>query len=341
MPGQSGGYNGGNMVGYYYEDSVNSSFSHTASYAYDALDRLTSAVAPDNPTYNLTFSYDRYGNMSCTQNQQTQGLCPQYSFNSANNRITDSGFTYDDAGNLTGDGTNTYQYDAEQHAATVNGGSTVGFTYNALGLRVQSRWPSGTGDFLYDPNGTWQGVANDMSEVYLGSRLVAVPDRFGETLFPHVNLLDSITMETYYNGAVGTDAMISPWGNWWQTAGLIDFQFAGTIWTDTAASVDYASYRFYRYDLGRWPSPDPLGGDITNPQSLNRYAYALNNPTTLTDPLGLDAAYCGTTGRVSAPWSECQSIRANVGPAWRQDHAVQVHHDTRNEDSRANGQAAR
>jgi hypothetical protein len=34
-------------------------------------------------------------------------------------------------------------------------------------------------------------------------------------------------------------------------------------------------------------SPDPLGGDITNPQSLNRYAYVMNNPTTLTDPLGL------------------------------------------------------
>ncbi len=30
---------------------------------------------------------------------------------------------------------------------------------------------------------------------------------------------------------------------------------------------------------------DPLGRQITNPQSLNR--YALNNPTTLTDPLGL------------------------------------------------------
>ncbi|MGH9354082.1 MAG: hypothetical protein ACRD2G_18285, partial [Terriglobia bacterium] len=34
-------------------------------------------------------------------------------------------------------------------------------------------------------------------------------------------------------------------------------------------------------------TPDPLGGDISNPQSLNRYAYALNNPTTLTDPTGL------------------------------------------------------
>ena len=45
----------------------------------------------------------------------------------------------------------------------------------------------------------------------------------------------------------------------------------------------------------RWLMPDPTGGDVTNPQSLpdfagifdNRYAYALNNPTSLTDPLGL------------------------------------------------------
>ena len=30
-----------------------------------------------------------------------------------------------------------------------------------------------------------------------------------------------------------------------------------------------------------------MGGDLTHPESLNPYAYALNNPTTLTDPLGL------------------------------------------------------
>jgi hypothetical protein len=39
-------------------------------------------------------------------------------------------------------------------------------------------------------------------------------------------------------------------------------------------------------NAGRWLTPDPMGGDLTNPQSLNRYAYALNNPETLTDPLG-------------------------------------------------------
>ncbi len=33
-------------------------------------------------------------------------------------------------------------------------------------------------------------------------------------------------------------------------------------------------------------SLDPVGGDILNPQTLNRYAYVINNPATLTDPSG-------------------------------------------------------
>ena len=45
--------------------------------------------------------------------------------------------------------------------------------------------------------------------------------------------------------------------------------------------------------VGRWLSPDPLAGDVSNPQSLNRYAYVLNNPTSLIDPLGLDPQDAG------------------------------------------------
>jgi len=46
-------------------------------------------------------------------------------------------------------------------------------------------------------------------------------------------------------------------------------------------------FREYSYGQGRWLSPDPDAGDISNPQSLNRYAYVTNNPLALTDPTGL------------------------------------------------------
>ncbi len=48
-----------------------------------------------------------------------------------------------------------------------------------------------------------------------------------------------------------------------------------------------ACERDNQVESGRWMTPDPLGGDVTNPQSLNRYAYVTNNPTTFVDPKGL------------------------------------------------------
>jgi hypothetical protein len=52
---------------------------------------------------------------------------------------------------------------------------------------------------------------------------------------------------------------------------------------------EHAQFRNYSFSQGRWLAPDPYDGsyDITNPESLNRYAYAGNNPLTFIDPSGL------------------------------------------------------
>ena len=56
---------------------------------------------------------------------------------------------------------------------------------------------------------------------------------------------------------------------------------------DPETGLEYAHARYYNPSLGRFMSPDPLGGDRTNPQSLNRYAYVVNNPINYVDPSGL------------------------------------------------------
>jgi RHS repeat-associated protein len=75
---------------------------------------------------------------------------------------------------------------------------------------------------------------------------------------------------------------------------------------DTESSLDYFVARYYTSAHGRFLSPDEFSGgpvdafsandplppgplpyaDITNPQSLNKYAYTYSNPLRYTDPTG-------------------------------------------------------
>ena len=122
--------------------------------------------------------------------------------------------------------------------------------------------------------------------------------RYGLTTefdFFHANALGSATMATNpTTGAVIEDILFYPWGQEFNAPTLYDAHFAGlpasTLPSFADLSMREAPYRFYAPSPGRWHSPDPLGGDVTNPQSLNRYAYVMNNPTSFIDPLGLLAA---------------------------------------------------
>jgi RHS repeat-associated protein len=78
---------------------------------------------------------------------------------------------------------------------------------------------------------------------------------------------------------------------------------------------------------GRWSSPAPLAGDISDPQSLNRYSYVGNNPLAYTDPLGADmVGLCHSKGCIydvasdsytdqdlCAYWSTCDGYGGGGG----------------------------
>jgi len=62
---------------------------------------------------------------------------------------------------------------------------------------------------------------------------------------------------------------------------------------DSESGLDNFGARYYGSSMGRFVQPDPLyieARRLADPQRLNLYAYARNNPTTLTDPFGLDVA---------------------------------------------------
>ena len=70
---------------------------------------------------------------------------------------------------------------------------------------------------------------------------------------------------------------------------------------DTEAKRFYDHARNHDHELGRFLSPDSVGGTPANPQSWNRYAYTLNNPMKHVDPDGNVAV--GFTGMKNGPLS--------------------------------------
>jgi RHS repeat-associated protein len=320
-PPPQGTQNNGNVTGYFYQDDpyVQPTFNHTAAYTYDGVNRLATAVATPYGTgtvhYNLTFSYTsdgsngQYGNMSCLfVKNQTVGPCavPQYAFNSSNNQLSPSqGFAYDAAGNLTTDAaTNrSYTWDAEGRITQVvdhstNNTSTT-YIYNAEGQEVELNTAGGQLEQLFDPQGARVGYYSKANSAWLlgyvpwNGRELAKYAWTGELDFHHPNLLGSAWVSTSPAAAVIQDTHFYPWGQpWLYPAPFYDTHFAGihaglqgASWIDT--TTDEAAHRFYAPSLGRWHSPDPLGGHLEDPQTLNKYAYVRNNPTSLTDPTGL------------------------------------------------------
>jgi RHS repeat-associated protein len=63
-------------------------------------------------------------------------------------------------------------------------------------------------------------------------------------------------------------------------------QFTGKE-RDAQTGLDFFEARYLSSPQGRFTSPDPLGGSLADPQTLNKYAYVRNNPLRFTDPTGL------------------------------------------------------
>ncbi len=297
----SGSNNNGNAAGYYYLDNANSGLSHAATYHYDHVNRLSTAAATGNSSYSQSYTYTgdgsngQYGNMDCSASP-AENACLAPTYSTASNHI--SGYTYDAAGNVTNDGTYTYTWDAEAHLTkVVNGGGTAisTNTYNALGQRVRDVTQTSTTDEAYGAGGEllWRNTGDSNTRSFVPFKGEILAEYYsGGTLFDHYDELGSVISSTSYNGGAGQDSLFYPFGELWTGAGSSGMHRTFAKIPDYDAETDqYNTLNRHYTPSGRWMSPDPGGLKVVkldDPQTWNMYAYVRNNPTTLTDPTGLD-----------------------------------------------------
>jgi RHS repeat-associated protein len=265
-------------------DPFNSADNQTCNYTHDDLRRIASVNC--GSAWSQTFTYDPFGNI--TKNGSITWL-PGY--NSATNRYTLAGTSYDSNGNLLNDSFHAYSWDSESHPVTID---TIGLTYDAFDRVVEQNQSGTYYQMVYTPMGTklglFKGPVIQQLYVQLPGGTTAEYLSWGLSHYRHADWLGSDRLESSAsNHSILDNNGYAPFGEPYAQTGNGEISFTGqnkdTVWLQ----YDFLA-RQYDPKQGRWLSPDPAGMDAvdpTNPQSWNRYAYVLNNPLGSIDPTGM------------------------------------------------------
>ena len=200
---------------------------------------------------------------------------------------------------MTHDASHSYTFDAENRMTSVDAGATASYVYDALGRRVKRTVGSHSYEYIYDNDGHigWELLNGSINRTYIRSNGTLLAEYSqGTTYFIHQDHLGSTRLLTGYPSPTTLECDdYYPYGeanvnvNTYIATSDTTLKFTGDE-RDSETNLDHSWFRQNSSTLGRWMSPDPAGlaaVDPTEPQSWNRYAYALNNPTNLIDPLGL------------------------------------------------------
>jgi RHS repeat-associated protein len=288
------------------------------AYEYDALGRLKKATGGTPLLWTQNYAYDRYGNrttVTATGTADDGSAIPRdgfalLSYSATSNQITTTGWAHDAAGNQVrvqsgSSAWQRYQYDAAGRLVKVKtdaGAVISSYTYGSTNERLMAE--EGALRIYYACSGSkviaeyieanLSGVLQwDKNYVYLGERLLATQQKNGTAESIQYHHPDRLGTRLTTNAADTTvqEQVSLPYGVAFnaETTGAISRRFT-SYERNGSTGLDYAVNRSYDSMQGRFTQVDPLGmqaANLSDPQSLNLYAYCGNDPVNRIDPSGL------------------------------------------------------
>lgn len=305
----------------------------TTNYTYDSIYRLLTARI--NRRAAEQYSYDPVGNRLTGPEQQTD-----YSYGIGNQLLKQeqTSYRYDDNGNLAEKGTShsrhshhcehhnkpwNYRFDYENRLIEAdNGDSTVSFSYDPFGRRIEKKVEQSYHHGHHDHHGNaseqttrylYDGQALIQESTTRGNHRAARPETVSyihgpnideplqgishnKTWYYHADGLGSIVALTDKHGNVVQRYDYDSFGNLEQQGESIEQPFTYTARElDQETGLYYYRARYYDPQVGRFVSKDPIG--IKG--GINLYSYTSNNPINMKDPSGL-ASYSGEVSLTTA-----------------------------------------
>ena len=262
-------------------DPFNSANAQTCTYSYDDLTRVKS-VGCGTP-WSQTFAYDAFGNLT-----KSGSLNWQPGYNASTNRYTLGGTSYEANGNLLTDTFHTYTWNAQGKSHTID---SITLIYDALGREVEMQNGGTNTEFVPDL-ATMNGQTQTRAFVKLtgGTKVQYQGSSISGYLVP--DWIGSVRIASKNTQAYSYSLGFAPFGEQYAAGGNPPtVAWFGENPTNTVSDEYDADNRRIHSSQGRWISPDPAGlaaVELSNPQTLNRYAYVKNNPLNRVDPTGLN-----------------------------------------------------
>ncbi len=254
---------------------------------------------------NESYAYDAFGNMVSAGNFNFQ-----QAYTTANQL---SGWVYDAAGNLLNNGLgDVFTYDAEERISTMGGNTYV---YDAEGSRVAKTGSSAIDYISFGGRQIARLAGGQWTDLIYGvsGLLAEVPGtQAGTPVYRMLDHLGSVAGTLNSNGTLLSSMDYAPFGQIFAGGTADPYVFTGKE-RDTESGNDYFGARYYASSMGRYMSPDyneddldPIPyADLSDPQTMNLYGYAENNPLSNID----------VDGHVSCPDGKAQDVVCAVQTA--------------------------
>ena len=244
---------------------------------------------------NGTYALQNYEYNNSTGNLSIRaGVNYTYGDTNHDHAVTQMGtdsYSYDNNGNQVtrnvSGSSYTLSYDAENRLVGVTGAATASFVYDGDGNRVKATVGTTTTTFVGSYFEWVSSTSNMIKYYYAGATRVAM--RTGSSTINYLlgDHLGSQAITTNSSGVKSAEVRYYPWGNTRYTSGTTPttFKFTGQR-LESGIGLYFYNARWYDSYLNRWIQPDTDVPESQDPQVLDRYIYAGNNPIKYTDQSG-------------------------------------------------------